>query len=66
MGLIVAEVLLQIACAYHAYRNGNAQPWLFIILLFPLIGSIVYIVAVVLPDFVIRAKRISSRPACAS
>ena len=51
MGLIVAEVLLQIACAYHAYRNGNAQPWLFIILLFPLVGSIVYIVAVVLPGF---------------
>ena len=51
MGFIGIEVLLQIACAYHAYRNGNAQPWLFIILLFPLVGSIVYIVAVVLPGF---------------
>ena len=51
MSLIVAEVLLQIACAYHAYRNGHSQPWLFIILLFPLIGSIIYIVAVVLPGF---------------
>ena len=51
MGFIGIEVLLQIACAYHAYRNGNAQPWLFIILLFPVVGSVVYIVAVVLPGF---------------
>jgi hypothetical protein len=51
MGYIVAELLLQIACAYHAYRNGHAQPWLYIILIFPMVGSVVYIAAVVLPGF---------------
>jgi hypothetical protein len=46
---IVAEILLQIACAYHSYKSGNWQPWLYIILIFPLMGSVIYLLAVVLP-----------------
>ncbi|MBI1210469.1 MAG: hypothetical protein GC190_03325 [Alphaproteobacteria bacterium] len=46
---IVAEILLQVACAYHCYRHGNTQPWLFVILLFPVVGSVIYLAAVVLP-----------------
>jgi hypothetical protein len=49
--LIVAGVLLQVSCAYHSYRSGNWQPWLFIILFFPLMGSVIYLLAVVLPSF---------------
>ena len=49
--LIVAEILLQVACAYHCYRTGNSQPWLYIILVFPVMGSVVYLVAVALPRF---------------
>jgi len=51
MGYIVAELMLQIACAYHAYRNGHVQPWLYIILIFPMVGSIVYLAVVVVPGF---------------
>ena len=47
--LIVAEILLQVACAYHSYRSGNWQPWLYIILIFPVMGSVIYLLAVVLP-----------------
>lgn len=49
--LIIAEILLQIGCAYHSYRSGNWQPWLFIILIFPVMGSVIYLLAVVLPSF---------------
>ncbi|MFN0250954.1 MAG: tetratricopeptide repeat protein [Kofleriaceae bacterium] len=37
-----AIILLQIACIIHAVRNNNAG-WIWIILFFPLIGSIIYI-----------------------
>lgn len=45
----LAVLLVQITCAYHSYRSGNWQPWLFIILFFPLIGSLIYMLAVVVP-----------------
>jgi hypothetical protein len=37
-----AIILLQIACIIHAVRNNNTG-WIWIILFFPLIGSIIYI-----------------------
>jgi hypothetical protein len=47
---IAAEVMLQAACAYHCYRHGNTQPWIYIILFFPVVGSVVYLAAVVVPS----------------
>lgn len=47
----IGVLLLVITCAVHAYRNGNAQPWLYIILLFNVVGCVVYIAAVVVPSF---------------
>ncbi|MFY0629963.1 MAG: hypothetical protein JXR05_06240 [Flavobacteriaceae bacterium] len=35
---------LQIFCIYHLFKNKNQFYWLFIILLIPVIGSIIYIV----------------------
>lgn len=36
---------LQIACAVHAIRHGRTSTWLWLILFFPLIGSIIYVVS---------------------
>jgi len=35
--------MLQVFCIYHAYKNGQDRKWYFIILLFPLIGSLIYL-----------------------
>ena len=43
-GLYTPVLLLQVFCVYHAYRNNAEQRWYWLILLFPLIGSIVYLV----------------------
>jgi hypothetical protein len=39
----VLVIALQIFCIVHAIRNGRER-WIFLILIFPLIGSIVYLV----------------------
>lgn len=48
--LFVLEILVQITLAIHVVRTGRQLYWLFIILFFPVLGSLVYFVAEVLPD----------------
>lgn len=45
------EIGLQIALAIHAARTGRMQPWLWIILFIPGIGSLLYVVIELLPEF---------------
>jgi hypothetical protein len=44
-------VLLQIVCALHALRTGRHYGWLFFILFFPFVGSVVYLAVEVWPDW---------------
>jgi hypothetical protein len=44
------HVLIAIFFAVHALRTGRELYWLFILFMFPLLGSIVYAVAVFIPD----------------
>jgi hypothetical protein len=44
LGLYTPVFLLQAFCVYHAYRNNSEQRWYWLILFFPLVGSIIYIV----------------------
>lgn len=44
------HVLVAIFFAIHAYRSGQNMYWLFILLAFPLLGSIVYFFVVYLPS----------------
>lgn len=46
----VAIVALQIACAVHVFKTGRDFWWFWIILFFPLIGSIIYLVVEVYPE----------------
>jgi hypothetical protein len=49
--LIVLELGLQMLCAAHVVRTHRPYYWIFIILAFPLLGSIAYAVAEILPEF---------------
>ena len=43
-GLYTPVFLLQAFCVYHAYRNNAEQRWYWLILFFPLIGCIIYLI----------------------
>jgi hypothetical protein len=49
MPIIVAIVALQIACAVHCVRSGGNSLWIMIIVFFPIVGSLAYVVMEVLP-----------------
>jgi hypothetical protein len=44
------HVLIALLCAIHVVRSGQQLYWLFILFAFPLLGSLVYIFAVYLPN----------------
>jgi hypothetical protein len=46
----IPVVILQVICAVHALRTGRAYWWLWIILLLPGIGCLVYFFSEMLPD----------------
>jgi hypothetical protein len=44
LGLYTPVFLLQAFCVYHAYKNNIEQRWYWLILFFPLVGCIIYLV----------------------
>ena len=44
------HALLGVTCAVHAVRTGRSCYWIFIVLAFPLIGALIYVLAELLPD----------------
>ncbi|RQO60535.1 hypothetical protein DBR47_09265 [Paucibacter sp. KBW04] len=44
------HILLALFCAVHAVRSGQPLYWLLILFMFPLLGSVVYFIAIYLPD----------------
>lgn len=51
MPLLILSLLLQVLLCWHAVRTGRAQPWLWILLLFPGAGGVVYIATQLVPDW---------------
>lgn len=47
MGGVV--VLLQLTVVYHAFRNRRPYYWIFVIMAFPVLGALVYVLVEVLP-----------------
>ena len=45
-----AHLILAALCAIHAVRSRQEMYWLLILFMFPLLGSAVYVAAVLLPD----------------
>lgn len=44
------HILLALFCAVHVVRSGQPLYWVFILFAFPLLGSVVYLLAVYLPN----------------
>jgi hypothetical protein len=44
------HILLALFCAVHVVRSGQPLYWLFILFAFPLLGSLVYFLAIYLPN----------------
>lgn len=47
--LLGAHILIAVACAVHALKTGRQIYWLFILFMFPGLGSVVYVIVEVLP-----------------
>jgi len=47
----VGTVILQIVLAVHVVRTRRPFIWIFIILFFPLLGSLIYIIAELIPEW---------------
>ena len=47
--LLVLGFLIQASLAVHAYRTGRER-WMFLIILVPVVGSLIYVLAEVLPE----------------
>lgn len=56
------HILMAIFFAVHAVRNGQPIYWLLILFMFPLIGSVVYFIAIYLPSSRINqgARKVAS------
>ena len=48
--LALCELLVQVYFAIHAVRTGRERQWLFIIIIFPGVGSLIYFFSEYLPD----------------
>lgn len=59
IGLIT---LIAIALAIHAYRTGRMNPWLWIIVFVPGLGSLLYVILELIPELVnsTKARRLKS------
>lgn len=48
--LFGGHILLALVCAIHVIRSRQEMYWLFLLFMFPLLGSVVYFLAVMAPD----------------
>ena len=60
--LAICEIAVQVYFAVHAIRTGRERPWLFIIIIFPGVGSLIYFFSEYLPDMQ-RAARLRKKRA---
>lgn len=47
----IGTITLQIALAVHAVRTRRPFIWVFLILIFPLMGSLIYVIAELIPEW---------------
>jgi hypothetical protein len=61
--LIGLSLIFSIALCVHVVRTGQQMYWLMIILLFQPLGGLVYLVAIIAPEFLGGAKAQKARQA---
>lgn len=50
MPLLVLSILVQLALVVHVFKTGRNTTWVFILLIFPLIGTLAYFIVELLPE----------------
>ncbi len=51
MPIALVVIALQLTLVWHAAKTGRAQPWAYIIMIIPVFGSVAYVVAELLPEW---------------
>lgn len=49
--LIVLSLIIQLALVIHIVKTGRAMTWIFIVLFFPLVGTLAYLIVEALPEW---------------
>lgn len=50
MPLFIISIVIQVICVMHAIKSGRGQSWIWLIIIAPGIGSLVYFLMNILPD----------------
>ena len=50
MPIFILSILIQLALVVHAIKTGRNSSWVFILLFFPLIGGLAYLIVELLPS----------------
>ena len=51
MPYFIVSLVIQLALVVHILRTGRNMTWVFIVLFFPLIGTLAYVIVELLPEF---------------
>ena len=51
MPLLLLPYLIQLGLAWHVYKTGRDMRWIYILILAPYLGGLIYIVMEILPEF---------------
>ncbi len=51
MPFLVISILIQLALVVHIIKTGRNTSWVFIVLIFPLIGSLAYVIVELIPEW---------------
>lgn len=60
MPFAIAIIGLQLLCGLHVIKTGRSLTWLFIIIMAPLIGCLIYFIAEMLPEM--QRRRAAEKP----
>lgn len=48
---LIASYLPSLLCGIHAFRSGQAQTWLWVLVIAPVLGPLIYLFAVLVPEW---------------
>lgn len=51
MPFLILSLVVQLALVVHIIKTGRSMSWVFIVLFFPLIGTLAYLIVELLPEF---------------
>ncbi|HJN51801.1 MAG: tetratricopeptide repeat protein [Pseudomonadales bacterium] len=61
MPLIILSVIIQVAFAVHVVKSGRDTKWLYFIVMFPLVGCVVYAIVELIPELLGKPARTAGK-----